>query len=161
MTENRQVATFGLGCFWKPDFKFGQVPGVLKTEVGYCGGAIDNPTYRQVCTDTTGHAEVVQVTFDANKVTYATLLNEFWGMHDPTQLNRQGPDYGRQYRSVIFVHDAAQRTAALASKSVLESSGKWSRPVVTQIVDIEKFWPAEEYHQQYYIKQGITSCDGL
>lgn len=153
-----QKATFGAGCFWGVEVAFRKVMGVRETAVGYAGGKTDNPTYKQVCSDGTGHAEVVQVTFDPAQVSYQTLLEVFWGIHDPTQLNRQGPDWGSQYRSVIFFHSPEQEAAARASKERLEKSGKLARPVVTQIVPAQTFWRAEEYHQQYLEKRGVASC---
>lgn len=153
-----QLATFGAGCFWGVEQAFRQVPGVVNAAVGYCGGTVENPTYEQVCTDRTGHAEVVQVEFDPAQTKYDQLLEVFWNSHDPTQLNRQGPDYGKQYRSVIFYHDDAQRQAAEASKQALEQSGKFRRPIVTQIEPAKPFYRAEEYHQQYLAKHGLGSC---
>ncbi len=153
---NRQTAIFAAGCFWGVEADFRDLPGVLDTEVGYVGGTTENPTYRQVCTDTTGHAEAVRVTFDADAVSYETLLDAFWSLHDPTQLNRQGPDFGSQYRSAIFYADDAQRTAAEASKS--RAAARFARPIVTQIVPGATFHPAEDYHQRYLEKQGLRSC---
>ncbi len=153
-----QLATFGAGCFWGVEQTFRQVPGVVNAAVGYCGGTVENPTYEQVCTDRTGHAEVVQVEFDPAKVNYEQLLEVFWNSHDPTQLNRQGPDHGTQYRSVIFYHDDAQRQAAEASKSALDQSGRFRRPIVTLIEPAKPFYRAEEYHQQYLAKHGLGSC---
>lgn len=151
-------ATFGAGCFWGVEAAFGEVPGVLSTAVGYAGGSTKNPTYKEVCTDRTGHAEVVQVEYDPAKVTYDQLLDVFWKVHDPTQVNRQGPDYGTQYRTVIFFHDAEQEKVAMASKERLGKSGRFSRPIATQIVAAGEFYPAEEYHQKYLAKRGLTSC---
>jgi len=153
-----EVATFAAGCFWGVEATFRQIPGVLSTRVGYTGGTLDNPTYKAVCTDRTGHAEAVEITYDPGRVSYDALLNVFWENHDPTQLNRQGPDFGTQYRTVIFYHSQAQHDAAVASKAALEKSGRWSRPIVTQIVPAETFWPAEDYHQQYLEKRGLASC---
>jgi peptide-methionine (S)-S-oxide reductase len=155
MTE---IATFAAGCFWGVEATFRQVPGVVGTRVGYLGGGLENPTYEAVCTDRTGHAEAVEVTYDPARVSYDTLLGVFWENHDPTQLNRQGPDVGTQYRSAIFYHSPAQRDAAAASKAALEASGKFKRAIVTQIVPVESFWPAEDYHQQYLEKRGLASC---
>lgn len=154
------TATFGAGCFWGVEEAFRQVPGVVATAVGYMGGHVAEPSYRQVCTDQTGHAEVVQVTYDPSRVSYERLLEVFWSVHDPTQLNRQGPDVGRQYRSVIFTHDEAQRAAATAARSAVDASGRWPRPVVTEITpaDGHPFWRAEEYHQQYVQKTGGGGC---
>jgi peptide-methionine (S)-S-oxide reductase len=153
-----QIATFGAGCFWGVEETFAQVPGVIETAVGYEGGTLENPTYKDVCTDRTGHAEVVQVTYDPARVSYDTLLEVFWNNHNPTQLNRQGPDYGTQYRSVIFYHSPEQRTTAEASLAQLVASGKWSRKIVTQIVPAQPFYRAEEYHQRYLAKRGLSSC---
>ncbi len=152
--ENMATATFGAGCFWGVEEAFRRVPGVLSTAVGYMGGTLDNPSYRDVCTGRTGHAEVVQVEFDPTEVRYETLLDVFWDLHDPTTLNRQGPDIGTQYRSAIFVHDEAQLAAALASKEGLDASGRLRRPIVTQVVPAAIFWRAEEYHQRYIEKNG-------
>jgi peptide-methionine (S)-S-oxide reductase len=149
-------ATFGAGCFWGVEAAFRRTQGVTGTKVGYAGGKVDNPTYEQVCSDTTGHAEVVEVTYDPEQVTYEQLLTIFWLEHDPTQLNRQGPDVGSQYRSVIFVHDEEQRAAAEASREAVEA--RFTRPVVTTIEDAPPFWEAEDYHQQYLEKRGLASC---
>ena len=151
-------ATFGAGCFWGVEEEFRKIPGVRNTAVGYSGGTLQNPTYEDVCTDETGHAEVVEVDYDPQRVPYETLLDAFWKGHNPTQLNRQGPDVGRQYRSVIFFHSPEQEAAARASKERLEKSGKFPRPIVTQIVPAEPFWRAEEYHQRYFEKRGGGSC---
>ena len=148
------TATFGAGCFWGVEAAFRKVAGVIDTEVGYEGGTLENPTYYDVCSDRTGHAEVVRVTYDPAKVSYETLLDVFWKGHDPTTLNRQGPDFGSQYRSVIFYEDEAQKAAALASKERAHASGRYRRPIVTEIVPAGRFWRAEEYHQQYYEKNG-------
>ena len=153
-----QKATFGAGCFWGVEETFRQLPGVVNTAVGYAGGTLENPTYEQVCTDRTGHAEVVEVQYDPAKIGYDQLLEVFWNSHDPTQVNRQGPDYGKQYRSVVFYHDDAQRQAAETSKAALEQSGKHRKPIATQIVAAEPFYRAEEYHQQYLAKRGLGSC---
>jgi len=155
MTEK---ATFGAGCFWGVEVKFRQTPGVVDAVVGYAGGKTENPTYEDVCTDETGHAEVVQVTFDPAKASYQQLLDVFWNSHNPTTLNRQGPDVGTQYRSVIFYHSPEQKAAALASKEKLEKSGKFGRPIVTQIEPAPKFYRAEEYHQRYLEKRGLAAC---
>ena len=152
------TATFGAGCFWGVEAAFRSVEGVTATAVGYEGGATDRPTYEAVCSHTTGHAEVVQVEFDPEKVPYERLLEVFWAEHDPTQLNRQGPDVGDQYRSVIFFHDADQERAARASLDAEEASGRHRRPIVTQIVPAETFWRAEDYHQQYLEKRGLATC---
>lgn len=153
-----ETALFGAGCFWGVEATFRQVPGVLGTSVGYAGGATDNPTYEQVCTDKTGHAEVVQVTYDPTRVAYEDLLRVFWDNHDPTTLNRQGPDVGTQYRSVIFYANPAQRAAAEASRDARQSSGRYRKPIVTQIEPAPAFHPAEEYHQRYLEKRGLASC---
>ena len=153
-----EKATFGAGCFWGVEAAFRQVDGVVSTTVGYMGGTLKNPTYQDVCTDRTGHAEVVQMEYDPSKVSYAELLSVFWANHDPTTLNRQGPDIGTQYRSVIFFHTLQQEAAAKASKERLQASGKYRRPVVTEIVPAADLWRAEEYHQQYLEKRGLAHC---
>jgi peptide-methionine (S)-S-oxide reductase len=152
------TATFGAGCFWGVEAAFRQVPGVLSTAVGYAGGSLAKPTYEQVCSGRTGHAEVVQVEYDPDKVSYEQLLDVFWSNHDPTQLNRQGPDIGTQYRSVIFTHDAEQRRIASASKAELDNSARFRRPIVTEILPFSAFYRAEEYHQQYLEKRGLAHC---
>jgi peptide-methionine (S)-S-oxide reductase len=139
-------ATFGAGCFWGVEVAFRRVSGVSDAAVGYAGGTVADPSYEQVCTGRTGHAEVVQVEYDPAKVSYEQLLDVFWANHDPTQLNRQGPDVGTQYRSVVFYHDEAQVQAARASKEALQASGRWRRPIVTEIVPFSSFYPAEEHH---------------
>jgi peptide-methionine (S)-S-oxide reductase len=149
-------ATFGAGCFWCVEDIFRRTKGVTDTAVGYSGGRTKNPTYQEVCTDTTGHAEVVQVEYDPKMISYEQLLEVFWKSHDPTQLNRQGPDVGEQYRSVIYYHDSEQEKTALESKSNLSKSGRHDRPIVTQIKPAQEFYKAEEYHQQYYAKCGIA-----
>jgi peptide-methionine (S)-S-oxide reductase len=151
-------ATFGAGCFWGVEVAFRQVPGVSDAAVGYAGGAVADPSYQQVCTGRTGHAEVVQVEYDPAQVSYEQLLDVFFANHDPTQLNRQGPDVGTQYRSVIFYHDEAQAQAARAAKEALHASGRYRRPVVTEIVPFSNFFRAEEYHQRYLEKRGLASC---
>jgi len=153
-----EKATFAAGCFWGVEAAFRQIPGVLATAVGYLGGRTKNPTYEDVCTDRTGHAEAVEVEFDSNRVRYQQLLDVFWNEHDPTQLNRQGPDVGTQYRSAIFFHNPAQQAAAIASKEALEKSGRYRRPIVTEIVPAPEFFRAEDYHQQYLEKRGLASC---
>jgi len=153
-----EKATFGAGCFWGVEAAFRQVEGVVSTAVGYIGGSLENPTYKDVCTDTTGHAEAVEVTYDPAKVAYEELLKVFWQTHDPTTLNRQGPDVGTQYRSAIFFHGGEQEAAARASKEKLEKSGAYKRPIVTEIVPAGEFWQAEEYHQQYLEKRGLSHC---
>jgi peptide-methionine (S)-S-oxide reductase len=153
-----EKATFGAGCFWGVEAAFRQIPAVSATRVGYAGGSMANPTYRDVCTDRTGHAEVVEVTYDPDRVSYEELLRVFWENHDPTQRNRQGPDVGTQYRSVIFYHTPEQEAAARASKEQLERSGRYRRPIVTEIVPAPTFYEAEEYHQQYLEKRGLATC---
>ena len=154
----QEIATFGAGCFWGIEAAFRRVPGVLDAAAGYSGGNTQNPSYQEVCTDTTGHAEVVQVTFDPAKLSYEQLLDVFWTIHDPTQVNRQGPDYGKQYRTAIFFHSPEQEAAAKKSKQALEASGKLRRPVATEITPAAPFWRAEEYHQRYLEKRGAASC---
>ena len=153
-----EKATFAAGCFWGVEAAFRQVEGVRSTAVGYTGGTLENPTYRDVCTDRTGHAEAVEVTYDPSKVAYDDLLRVFWQNHDPTTLNRQGPDVGTQYRSAIFFHDAEQEAAAKASKEALQKSGTYKKPIVTEIVPASEFWQAEDYHQQYLEKRGLAHC---
>ena len=153
-----ETATFGAGCFWGVEVAFRHMDGVLDAAVGYAGGTRPDPTYEEVCTDRTGHAEVVQVTFDPARVSYDRLLDLFFTSHDPTQLNRQGPDHGTQYRSVIFHHGDAQRKAAEAAKARWDASGRWQRPIVTEITAAPPFWRAEEYHQRYLEKRGLASC---
>lgn len=154
MTE---LATFGAGCFWGVEDLFLHTDGVTDTAVGYMGGSLENPTYEMVCTDKTGHAEVVQVTYDPSQISYDALLKIFWENHNPTTPNRQGPDTGSQYRSVIFFHTPEQQEIAERSKADVNASGHWHSPVVTQIVPATTFWRAEEYHQQYHLKNG-GSC---
>lgn len=151
-------ATFAAGCFWGVEATFRQLPGVTATRVGYIGGKTENPTYKEVCTDRTGHAEAVEVDYDPSKISYETLLNTFWENHDPTQLNRQGPDWGTQYRTAIFYHSPEQEAAAKVSKEKLEQSHRFSKAVVTQIVPAVTFYEAEDYHQQYLEKRGLSSC---
>ena len=151
-------ATFAAGCFWGVEATFRQVEGVLSTAVGYTGGTLQNPSYRAVCTDTTGHAEAVDVEYDPSKVTYEQLLDIFWENHDPTTLNRQGPDFGSQYRSAVFYHDPLQETVARESKEKRNASGRYPRPVVTEITAASTFYRAEEYHQQYLEKRGLAHC---
>ena len=153
-----QKATFAAGCFWGVEAAFRQVPGVLETAVGYTGGSLPDPTYEDVCTDGTGHAEAVEVEFDPARVTYERLLDVFWENHDPTQKNRQGPDVGTQYRSGIFFHSPEQKAAAEASKASLEASGRFKRPIATEITPASTFWRAEEYHQRYLEKRGLAHC---
>ena len=153
-----EKATFGAGCFWGVEELFRQQAGVKGTAVGYMGGVKENPTYKDVCTDKTGHAEVVEVEFDPAQISYEQLLDLFWKNHDPTQLNRQGPDVGTQYRSAVFYHSEAQKKAAEISKTALNNSGKYRKPIVTEITPARPFYRAEEYHQQYLEKNGLSSC---
>ncbi len=153
-----QKATFAAGCFWGVEAAFRQVKGVLSTSVGYMGGTFKNPTYEDVCTDQTGHAEAVQVEYDPSQVSYDELLELFWKIHDPTALNRQGPDVGTQYRSGVFFHNPEQEAAAQASKEKLQRSGAYQRPIVTEITPASEFYRAEEYHQQYLEKHGLGHC---
>jgi len=153
-----QIATFGAGCFWGVEAAFQRVPGVIDTAVGYSGGETANPTYKDVCSDETGHAEVVQVTFDPAKVSYEQLLDVFWQAHDPTQVNRQGPDFGTQYRSAIFFHSQQQEAAAKKSREALDARGKFKRAIATEITSAGAFYRAEEYHQKYLQKRGVASC---
>lgn len=153
-----EKATFAAGCFWHVEEAFRHLKGVLSTTVGYTGGTTKNPTYEDVCTDTTGHAEVVEVTFDPNKVSYEELLTVFWYVHDPTTKNRQGPDIGNQYRSAIFYHTEEQKKQAEQSKKNLEKTGKYKKKIVTEITQATTFYPAEEYHQQYLQKHGLAAC---
>lgn len=151
-----ETATFGAGCFWGVEDTFMNVRGVKKTEVGFMGGKTRNPTYDEVCTDRTGHAEVVHLKYDPDEVSYEELLEVFWSTHDPTTMNRQGPDVGSQYRSVIFYHNEKQKK--LAEKSKIEKSGEYDKPVVTEIVRAKEFYRAEEHHQKYHQKHGISKC---
>lgn len=151
-------ATFAAGCFWGVEATFRQIKGVISTCVGYMGGHLDNPTYEAVCTGQTGHAEVVQLDYDPSQVSYETLLKVFWDNHDPSTLNRQGPDVGTQYRSVIFYHTPEQEALAKRSKETLEQSGQYKQPIVTQIVSASSFYLAEDYHQQYLEKRGLSHC---
>jgi peptide-methionine (S)-S-oxide reductase len=157
--ETMEKATFGAGCFWHVEAAFQGIPGVTGTAVGYSGGSTDHPTYREVCSGRTGHAEVLQLEYDPSRTTYEELLEIFWKIHDPTTLNRQGPDVGSQYRSAIFFHTPTQEAAARALKEKLQSSGgRFDRPVVTEIVPAAEFWKAEDYHQRYFEKTGQRSC---
>ena len=153
-----ELATFGAGCFWGVEVAFRQVRGVTEALVGYLGGTLANPTYKDVCTGKTGHAEVVQVEYDPSEVAYDRLLEVFWENHDPTTLNRQGPDVGTQYRSAIFFHSPEQKDAAERSKSALAASGKLRRAIVTEITPASTFYAAEDYHQRYLEKRGLASC---
>ncbi len=153
-----EKGTFGAGCFWGVEARFSEMNGVLDTAVGYEGGSLEHPTYKEVCTDRTGHAEVVQVTFDNSRVGFDDLLDVFFAMHDPTQRNRQGPDWGSQYRSVVFAQSEEQERAAKAKIAELSASGSYRQPIVTQVVPATRFWKAEEYHQRYLEKRGMVSC---
>lgn len=151
-----EKATFGAGCFWGVEADFRDIPGVVDAAVGYEGGTTENPTYRDVCTDRTGHVEVVEVTFDPTRVSYNTLLDHFWKLHNPTTKNRQGPDVGTQYRSVIFFHSPDQEAAAKASKQAAQAH--FQSPIVTEIEPAQTFYRAEDYHQQYLVKRGLRHC---
>jgi peptide-methionine (S)-S-oxide reductase len=153
-----EQATFAAGCFWGVEAELRAVPGVVETQVGYTGGTTEKPTYEQVCSGRTGHAEAVWLRFDPQRVSYEKLLDIFWKLHDPTTLNRQGPDFGSQYRSAIFFHDETQHKAAEAVRDRLAASGTFRRPIVTQIVPAATFYPAEEYHQRYLEKNGLANC---
>ena len=153
-----EKATFGAGCFWGVEAAFRRIPGVTATAVGYAGGSLEHPSYRDVCSGRTDHAEVVEVDYDPARVSYEQLLEVFWDCHDPTTPNRQGPDVGTQYRSAIFCHTPEQQSAATASKERLEASGRFRRPIVTAIQPASTFWRAEEYHQQYFEKNGGGHC---
>ena len=158
MKKKLEVATFAAGCFWGVEERFRSLPGVVKTMVGYTGGKAENPSYGQVCTGATGHSEAVQMEFDPKKTSYSKLIDIFWASHNPTTLNRQGPDIGTQYRSAIFFHSKAQEKAAQESLAAICKSGRWNGRIVTQIVPAEMFWEAEEYHQEYLLKKGQPSC---
>jgi peptide-methionine (S)-S-oxide reductase len=153
-----QKATFGAGCFWGVESAFRCLKGVISTSVGYMGGSLEHPTYEDVCTNLTGHAEVVEVMYDPTHVSYEELLNVFWNIHDPTTLNRQGSDFGTQYRSVIFYHNTEQEAATRTSKAKLQKSGKYHKEIVTEIKPATTFWRAEEYHQRYFEKHGLSRC---
>jgi len=157
-TANLQVASFAAGCFWGVEDTFRHLPGVKQTVVGYEGGSYEHPSYKDVCSGRTGHAEAIEITYDPAEISYEELLRVFWENHDPTTLNRQGPDFGEQYRSAIFTRSAEQAAAAEESKKKLDESGILKRPIVTQIVPASTFWPAEDYHQQYFEKHGISAC---
>ncbi len=158
MNDQHELATFGAGCFWGVEARFRELPGVLDAIAGYMGGQTRQPDYQAVCTGKTGHAEVVQVRYTPEQVSYATLLNLFFAMHNPTTMNRQGPDVGSQYRSVIFFHSAQQQQVATETIEALNESGRWPQPLVTQLVAAPEFWPAEEYHQRYLEKNGRGLC---
>lgn len=158
MKHSLQKAVFAAGCFWEVEEIFYKTPGVVETQVGYAGGTTDNPTYEEVLTHKTGHAESVEVTYDPKKTSYEKLLDVFWHLHDPTTLNRQGPDVGDNYRSAIYYLDNAQKKAAEKSKNALEKSGKFQNPIVTEIAPLKKFWPAEDYHQKYFLKHPGHTC---
>jgi peptide-methionine (S)-S-oxide reductase len=160
MTSNK-IAIFGAGCFWGVESAFRELDGVVDVTVGYAGGTVDQPTYRMVCSGKSGHAEVVRVEYDPSRVSFEKLVELFWQIHDPTTLNRQGPDIGTQYRSVIFYSHERERAAAEESKRRLDESGKFRRPIVTQIVPAAEFYPAEDYHQRYYEKMGIAPSCGI
>ena len=160
-TVKNERAIFAAGCFWGIEEAFRNIKGVVSTRVGYTGGKTDNPTYESVCTDKTGHAEAVEVTYDTSLVSYNELLDAFWKMHDPTTLNRQGPDIGAQYRSAIFYKDEDQKNSAIASLKKIEASGMYKKSIATEIVPAHKFYPAEDYHQKYYMKRGMKSCPRL
>jgi peptide-methionine (S)-S-oxide reductase len=151
-------ATFAAGCFWGVEAQFQQLPGVTATAVGYEGGTLDHPTYQQVCTDRTGHAEAVEIDYDPEKITYEKLLEAFFSLHDPTQLNRQGPDWGTQYRSAIFFHTPEQESEAKQFIARLTEEKRFAKPIVTQVVPAQTFWRAEDYHQKYLEKRGALSC---
>ena len=151
-------ATFAARCFWGPQLRFDQVPGVTGTAVGFEGGKLEQPSYRDVCTDATGHAEVVEIDYDPAKVSYQQLLDRFFEMHDPTQLDRQGPDWGTQYRSAIFFHSPEQEKAAKETVAKLSAEKRFPKPIVTEVVPAQTFWPAEDYHQHYLEKRGQTTC---
>jgi len=159
MSEKKlDKATFAAGCFWGVEDAFRRVKGVVSTRVGYTGGHFENPTYEDVCTGLTGHAEAIEILFDPSMVSYDELLDVFWSIHDPTTLNRQGPDTGSQYRSAIFYHSQEQEKAAVLSKEKLQSSGRYINDIVTEIINASYFYPAEDYHQQYFEKTGRRSC---
>lgn len=152
------IATFAAGCFWGVEYRFSGVEGVVETEVGYTGGTLDHPGYDDVCSGRSGHAEAVRIQYDPAKVSYDELLEVFWACHDPTQLNRQGPDIGTQYRSAIYVHDAEQRRSAEASLARMGESGRYQRPIVTEIAEAGPFWRAEDKHQKYIERTGVHAC---
>ena len=153
-----EKAAFGAGCFWGVQFEYSKLKGVRKSIAGYMGGGTKNPTYKEVCSDKTGHAETVYIEFDQDIISYEELLDVFWKMHDPTQKNKQGPDTGTQYRSIIFYYNERQKRLAEKSKELLDDSGKYRKPIVTEIVAASEFYPAEEYHQDYFKKHGVIGC---
>ena len=153
-----EKATFGAGCFWGVETRLSELTGVIDTAVGYEGGDLEHPTYQEVCSDRTGHAEVVQITFDPSRLSYEALLDAFFALHDPTQVNRQGPDWGTQYRSVIFTHNERQFVVARAKVAELSASGIYRLPIATKVEPSKTFWKAEEYHQRYLEKRGMVSC---
>ncbi len=156
--EKYEKASFAAGCFWGVESTFRDLKGVISTSVGYMGGSTDDPTYGDVCSGSTGHAETVQIIYDPSKISYEKLLDTFWNKHDPTTENRQGPDVGSQYRSIIFYYNEEQKRLAIESKNNLEESGKYNQPIVTEIIPAPKFYPAEDYHQQYLEKRGRKFC---
>lgn len=156
--QNRELATFAAGCFWGVELEFGKMDGVISTRVGYTGGAKNEPTYQEVCEGDTGHAEAVLIEFEPTVVSYKALVEEFFNLHDPTTLNRQGPDFGEQYRSAIFIHSPEQEATARQAIAELAASGELDSPIVTQVVPAGKFWDAEEYHQKYFERRGLASC---
>ncbi|HEY5549831.1 MAG TPA: peptide-methionine (S)-S-oxide reductase MsrA [Candidatus Saccharimonadales bacterium] len=156
--DDKQTAILAAGCFWGVQYYFDQVPGIVETEVGYIGGKVDNPSYEQVCSHTTGHAEATKITFDPKKVSYETLLKHFFRIHDPTQLNRQGPDVGDQYRSAIFYLNDGQKEQARKTLDLLSNSKKYDKPIVTTLEKAGQFWPAERYHQKYTERTGLGMC---
>jgi len=156
MAKPQETATFAAGCFWQVEVEFRNTDGVVDAVVGYIGGSSERPTYEEVCSGSTGHAEAVEVTFDPNEVSYEQLLEVFWGLHDPTQMNRQGPDVGTQYRTAIFFHTPQQQEEAIASRERQQANHK--QPIATEIVPAGSFWPAEDYHQRYLEKRGLATC---
>lgn len=153
-----EKAMFGAGCFWGVEARFAEMSGVLDTAVGYAGGQTEHPTYKEVCTDRTGHAEVVEITFDPSRLSYEVLLDQFFALHDPTQVNRQGPDWGSQYRSVVFAATDEQAAEAHSRIAELNATGTFRKPIATQVLPAPRFWKAEEYHQRYLEKRGMVSC---
>ncbi|MDZ4663010.1 MAG: peptide-methionine (S)-S-oxide reductase MsrA [Pseudomonadota bacterium] len=159
--KNTELATLGAGCFWGVEDLLRKVEGVLSATCGYCGGKTESPSYKDICTGQTGHAEVVQIEFDSTQISFETVLDYFFRLHDPTTLNRQGPDSGTQYRSVIYCHSEEQEKKAIVSKEKWQASGKFKNPIVTEIAPAQKFYPAEEYHQRYFERNGGISCHYL